>query len=195
MQGTWVWSLVRKDSTCHGASKPVHHSYWAHNLEPMSFNYRVHAHFRALKPWILSPSAALLEPTHPRAHALQREACEGRAAPAATARESLHATTKTQHDNKEWKFAICNNMDGLRGYYAAAAAAESLQSCPTLCDPIDRSPPGSPVPGTLQARTLEWVAIAFSHIMPSEMLSEISQRKTNTVWYRLYVESNLVNKT
>ena len=72
-------------------------------------------------------------------------------------------------------------MDGLRGYYAAAAAAESLQSCPTLCDPIDHSPPGSPVPGTLQARTLEWVAIAFSHIMPSEMLSEISQRKTNTV--------------
>ena len=41
---------------------------------------------------------------------------------------------------------------------SAAAAAESLQSCPTLCDPIDRSPPGSPVPGILQARTLEWVA-------------------------------------
>ena len=46
--------------------------------------------------------------------------------------------------------------------YAAAAAAKSLQSCPTLCDPIDGSPPGSPVPGILQARTLEWVAIAFS---------------------------------
>ena len=45
---------------------------------------------------------------------------------------------------------------------AAAAAAKSLQSCPTLCNPIDSSPPGSPVPGILQARTLEWVAISFS---------------------------------
>ena len=44
-----------------------------------------------------------------------------------------------------------------------AATAKSLQSCPTLCDPIDRSPPGSPVPGILQARTLEWVAISFSN--------------------------------
>ena len=44
---------------------------------------------------------------------------------------------------------------------AAAAAAKSLQSCPTLCDPIDGSPPGSPVAGILQARTLEWVAISF----------------------------------
>ena len=46
---------------------------------------------------------------------------------------------------------------------AAAAAAKSLQSCPTLCDPIDGSPPGSAVPGILQARTLEWVAISFSN--------------------------------
>ena len=45
---------------------------------------------------------------------------------------------------------------------AAAAAAKSLQSCPTLCDPIDSSTPGSAVPGILQARTLEWVAISFS---------------------------------
>ena len=44
-----------------------------------------------------------------------------------------------------------------------AAAAKSLQSCPTLCDPIDGSPPGPPVPGILQARTLEWVAISFSN--------------------------------
>ena len=44
----------------------------------------------------------------------------------------------------------------------AAAAAKSLQSCPTPCDPIDGSPAGSPVPGILQARTLEWVAISFS---------------------------------
>ena len=49
------------------------------------------------------------------------------------------------------------------GRSAAAAAAKSLQSCPTLCDPIDGSPPGSPVLGILQARTLEWVAISFSN--------------------------------
>ena len=46
---------------------------------------------------------------------------------------------------------------------AAAAAAKSLQSCPSLCNPIGGSPPGSPVPGILQARTLEWVAISFSN--------------------------------
>ena len=46
---------------------------------------------------------------------------------------------------------------------AAATAAKSLQSCPTLCDPIDGSPPGSPIPGILQARTLKWVAISFSN--------------------------------
>ena len=46
---------------------------------------------------------------------------------------------------------------------SAAAAAKSLQSCPTLCDPIDSSPPGSPVPWILKAKTLEWVAISFSN--------------------------------
>ena len=46
--------------------------------------------------------------------------------------------------------------------FYAAAAAKSLQSCPTLCDPIDGSPSGSPVPGILQARTLEWDVISFS---------------------------------
>ena len=49
------------------------------------------------------------------------------------------------------------------GHVFAAAAAKSLQSCATLCDPVDGSPPGSPVPGILQARTLEWVAISFSN--------------------------------
>ena len=49
-------------------------------------------------------------------------------------------------------------------YIAAAVAAKSLQSCPILCDPIDSSPPGFPVPGILQARTLEWVAISFSNV-------------------------------
>ena len=49
------------------------------------------------------------------------------------------------------------------GFFWAAAAAKSLQSCLTLCDPIDGSPPGSPIPGILQARTLEWVVISFSN--------------------------------
>ena len=48
-------------------------------------------------------------------------------------------------------------------WFTAAAAAKSLQSCPTLCDPIDGSPPGSPIPAILQARTLEWGAISFSN--------------------------------
>ena len=52
---------------------------------------------------------------------------------------------------------VMTNLD------AAAAAAKSLQSCPTLCDPTDGSPPGSPAPGILKARTLEWVAISFSN--------------------------------
>ena len=52
-----------------------------------------------------------------------------------------------------WIFAMCKT----------AAAAKSLHLCPTLCDPIDGSPPGSPISGILQARTLEWVAISFSN--------------------------------
>ena len=54
------------------------------------------------------------------------------------------------------------------------AAAKSLQSCPTLCDPIDGGPPGSPIPGILQARTLEWVAISFSkhpYLLPFDFVS------------------------
>ena len=55
------------------------------------------------------------------------------------------------------------NRENDLSHVTAAAAAKLLQSCPTLCDPIDGSPPGSPVPGILQARTLEWVAISFSN--------------------------------
>ena len=65
---------------------------------------------------------------------------------------------------------------------AAATAAKSLQLCPTLCDPTDVSPPGSPAPGTLQARVLEWGAIAFSTRaakcgqMTKPLLTECKQR-------------------
>ena len=60
----------------------------------------------------------------------------------------------------EW---LTTQENSLLNYITAAAAAKSLQSCPTLCDPIDGNPPGSPIPGILQARTLEWVAISFSN--------------------------------
>ena len=56
-----------------------------------------------------------------------------------------------------------NKASGGDGIPVAAAAAKSLQSCPTLCDPIDGSPPGFRITGVLQARTLEWVAISFSN--------------------------------
>ena len=68
--------------------------------------------------------------------------------------------------------------DGLTPVYwiftqwRCAFAAKSLQSCPTLCDPIDGSPPGSPVPGILQARTLKWAAIAFSIVWKWKVKSE-----------------------
>ena len=61
-------------------------------------------------------------------------------------------------------------MSLLFNMLSAAAAAKSLQSCPTLCDPIDGRPPGSPIPGILQARTLEWVAISFSNNMLSRLV-------------------------
>ena len=57
----------------------------------------------------------------------------------------------------------CLKQKSMFSKFPAAAAAKSLQSCPTLCDPIDGSPSGSPVPGILQARTLEWVTISFSN--------------------------------
>ena len=60
-------------------------------------------------------------------------------------------------------FSTTEPPEKLMTDHAAAAAAKLLQSCPTLCDPIHGSPPGSPVPGILQARTLEWVAISFSN--------------------------------
>ena len=60
----------------------------------------------------------------------------------------------------------------------ATAAAKSLQSCPTLCDPIDSSPPGSSVPGILQARTLERVAIPFSKGPPTRILLKLCSRST-----------------
>ena len=65
--------------------------------------------------------------------------------------------------NREWGGGSFDEPAAYTPSAAAAGAAKSLQSCPTLCDTTDGSPPGSPVPGILQARTLEWVAISFSN--------------------------------
>ena len=70
--------------------------------------------------------------------------------------------------------------------YMVATAAKSLQSCPTLCHPIDGSPPGSPVPGILKARTLEWVAISFSravYALVKQFFLRISFVKNNRRFY------------
>ena len=73
--------------------------------------------------------------------------------------QSVHAATQKRHrlDDLNNKHLFLSVLE------TAAAAAKSLQSCPTLCDPIDGSPPGSSVPGILQARIPEWVAISFSN--------------------------------
>ena len=71
-----------------------------------------------------------------------------------------HCRLQKMHCNHFFHCEILTLQPGKAA--AAAAAAKSLQSCPTLCDPIDGSPPGSSIPGTLQARILEWVAISFS---------------------------------
>ena len=71
---------------------------------------------------------------------------------------------------------------------AAAAAAKSLQSCPTLCDPRDGSPPGSSVPGILQARVLEWGAIAFS-VFPSRFLDVYSESRQHLTLCQLVIKT------
>ena len=73
-----------------------------------------------------------------------------------TLKDELPRSVSQYATGDQWRNNSRNNE-------AAAAAAKSLQSCPTLCDPIDGSPPGSAAPGILQARTLEWVAVSFSN--------------------------------
>ena len=72
-------------------------------------------------------------------------------------KEYVKATTKINNGKNK------HSSTNLYFVVVAAAMAKSLQLCPTLCDPTDGSRPGSPVPGILQARTLEWVAISFSN--------------------------------
>ena len=92
-------------------------------------------------------------------------------------RKFWHATTWINHENsmlsKELRHKRTNTV--WLHLYEIPAAAKSLQSCLTLCDPIDGSPPGSAVPGILQARTLEWVAVSFSNAWKWNSESEVAQ--------------------
>ena len=83
-----------------------------------------------------------------------------------------------------------------------AAAAKSLQSCPTLCDPIDGSPPGSTIPGILQARTLEWVAISLEATKRQSKIndklrkifaSHISASRFTSLIYKEFIQTNKIN--
>ena len=101
------------------------------------------------KPEILKPMLGLM---------LFAEACSKIIRLRGTEDESREGTQRTSGlEHAKQNLAIC-----FAWCMPAAAAAKSLRSCPALCSPIDGSPPGSPVPGILQARTLEWVAVAFS---------------------------------
>ena len=71
---------------------------------------------------------------------------------------------------------ICMSLESQKGKHLLdTSSSKSLQSCPTLCDPIDGSPPGSPIPGILQAKALEWVAISFSNAWKWKVKSEVVQ--------------------
>ena len=139
-------------------------------------DYVVHGILRArILEWVVFPfSRGSSQPEiKPRSLELQADSlpAEPQGKPKSTAPGSLSLL--------QWIFLTQESNEGLLhcrqilyqlnyqgscySYPAAAAAAKSLQSCPTLCNSIDGSPPGSPVPGILQARTLEWVAISFSN--------------------------------
>ena len=75
-----------------------------------------------------------------------------------------------------WTLKLFNKSSVLSIHLKAAAAAKSLQLCPTLCDPTDGSPPGSPVPGSLKARTLKWVAISFSNTWKWKVKGKLLRR-------------------
>ena len=101
---------------------------------------------------------------------------------------------KTTHSPTVCRAGLENSHRKDRGAFVPwlflVSAAKSLQSCPTLCDPIDGSPPGSPVPGILQARTLEWVAISFSIGFASSLLANTTVQKHQFFGAQLSSQSN-----
>ena len=147
MQGTWVRSLVWEDSTCHGATKPMCHSYWAHALELVLPNKRGRSkekqHTAAREQAPLSP----LE----RAHAQQQR-----------------TRTAKMNNILKWgylylTFCGTNALKYIEHLtWSLAHGKHSVaQLCPTLCDPMDCNSPGSSAHWIFQARILEWVAISY----------------------------------
>ena len=132
------------------------------------------------EPQLLKPEHLELVPRNKRSHCKERsplfqveKACtqQQRACPAKKKKSPPLCKTFGGNnflwlENLRVGGSSCKHEDFNDNYLsittASTAAAKPLQSCPTLCDPIDSSPPGSPVPGILQARPLEWVAISFS---------------------------------
>ena len=113
--------------------------------------------------WLQSPSAVILEPPKIKSDTFSTQSpfiCHEVMGPDVMFFISIVVVTS-------WICAFQNlsscTSQIQQTYQRSVAAAKSLQLCPTLCDPTDGSPPGSPVPGSLQARTLEWVAISFSN--------------------------------
>ena len=101
------------------------------------------------------------------AEGLSSVPAQGTRIPQATAKKKRKKWMKSVPVFKEFKWWSVGRECQI--FYIAAATAKSLQSCPTLCDPIDSSPPGSAVPGVLQARTLDWAAISFSNALKWKM--------------------------
>ena len=117
------------------------HCWWEYKLVQLLWR-TVQRSLKKLKIELLYDPAVLLLAIYPEKNMILKDAC------------ALVFTAALLTVDKTWKQPKCPST---------AAAAKSLQSCPTLCDPIDGSPPASAVPGILQARTLEWVAISFSN--------------------------------
>ena len=115
---------------------------------------------RLLMSWLQSPSAVILEPRKIKSDTVSPSISHEVMGPDAMIFIFWMLSFKPTFSLSS--FPLSRGFLVPLNSVAAAAAAKSLQSCPTLCNPIDGSPPGSAVPGILQARTLEWVAIAFS---------------------------------
>ena len=141
-QRTRAWPLIQEDSTSLRATKSMHHTYWACDLEPGSCNYQA----RMLQ---ILKSVCLETVLNKRSH----------------------FNDKSVHRQGEGILHFPKLEKACPAMKPAAAVAKSLQLCPTLCDPIDGSPPVSSIPGILQAGILEWVAISFSKVCGLPFLS------------------------
>ena len=147
-----LWRPIRTSKTNTKKRHPFHYR----GLECTSRKPRDTWSNRQIWPWNTKWSRAKSNRVLPRQHTGHSKH------PHSTTQEmTLHMDITTWSILKsDWLYSLQLKMEKL---YATATAAKSLQLCRILCDPIDGSPPGSPVPGILQARTLEWVAIAFSN--------------------------------